>query len=130
VNETRTEGRTNDDAFDFHIVRVEVTVAAAIQQPDGQILGDNMVDATLAFGWRLAPPPEGVSDAAVNAALAKHMSPVLALIQTALTFNGWVAMGATDEPMNEKSSPTGEFGKSSPVTVRVSFPDETAAVHD
>jgi len=82
----------DEAAFDFHIIRVEVTVAAAIQEPSGHILGRNMVDATLAFGWRMGPPPEGISDAAVNAVLSQQMSPVLALIQTALTFNGWVAM--------------------------------------
>lgn len=100
--------------LDFHIVRVEVTVAAAITLPDGHILGDNMVDGTLAFGWRMSTPPEGISDAEVNAALTKQMSPVLALIQTALTFNGWVAMGQVDEPMTENSSATGEVGRSSP----------------
>lgn len=89
-----------------------------------------MVDATLAFGWRTGTPPAGITDARVNAALAAQMSPVLALIQTALTFNGWVALGQVDEPMTENSSPTGGIGKSSPVRVHVSFPDEAAAIHD
>lgn len=118
-----------DEPMDFHIVRVEVNVAAVIQEPNGDILGRNMVDATLAFGWRMGAPPEGISDARVNAALTKQLSPVLAVIQTALTFNGWVAMGQVDEPMKDNGTTVG-LGVSSPVTVRVSFPDESAAIHD
>lgn len=119
-----------DEPFEFHIVRVEVTASAVIQEPDGQILGKNMVDATLSFGWRTPEPPKGLSDARINAVLSAQLSPVLAIIQTALTFNGWVAMGQVDEPMVGRSTPTGELGRSLPVRVRVSFPDEKAAVHD
>jgi hypothetical protein len=114
----------------FHILRMEVTVAASLVDPDGGIAGDNMVDATLAFGWRTSDPPAGMTDAQVNKALVRGVSPVLATIQTALTFNGWVAMGEVDEPMKDASHPTGEMSRSDPITVHVSFPDEKAAIHD
>ena len=120
-----------DEPWDFHIIRVEVTVAAGIQEPNGDILGRNMVDATLSFGWRTDAPPEGVSDEAVNRALGdRAISPVLALIQTALTFNGWVAMGQVDDPMTTNARTTGKASTTTPVRVHVSFPDEGAAVHD
>ncbi len=119
-----------DETIDFHILRIEVTVSGAIQEPDGHILGKNVVDATLAFGWRMGEPPPGVSDAVVNAGLTKGVSPVLALIQTAMTFNGWVALGQVDTPMLAGSTPTGEMSQSQPVTVKVSFPDEQGAIHD
>jgi hypothetical protein len=119
----------SDPPIDFHIVRLEVTAAAVIQDPSGQILGKNMVDATLSFGWRMAAPPAVVSDAAINAALGQQLSPVLALIQTVLTFNGWVAMGEVDEPMAQEGTTVG-MGRSVPVRVIVQSPNEEAAVHD
>jgi hypothetical protein len=119
-----------DEPIDFHILRIEVTVAAAIQEPNDQILGRNVVDATLAFGWRTGAPPEGVSDAAINAGLTKGISPVLALIQSAMTFNGWVSMGQVETPMLADAKATGEVSHTHPVTVKVSFPDEQGAVHD
>ena len=118
------------ETINFPIVRIEVTVAGAVQEPDGHLVGSNMVDATLAFGWRTGTVPAGVSDAAINEALTRAISPVLAIIQTALTFNGWVALGQVDEPMADSSHPTGETARSTPVTVKVSFPDEQATVHD
>jgi hypothetical protein len=122
--------KTDGPFIDFPILRVEVTVAAAIQMPDGTMLGHNMVDATLAFGWRTGPTPAGASDARIGEALSRGMSPVLAIVQTALTFNDWVPLGQVDEPMVGRSKPTGGMARMSPVRVHVSFPDEGAAVHD
>ena len=116
--------------IDFHILRLEVTVAAALVDPSGRVVGGNVVDTTLAFGWRTGDPPPGINDAMVNDVLSKQTGPVLALITSALSFNGWVVMGTVDEPMTEHSSPTGEVGNTGPVTVQVRFPDEGQAVHD
>ena len=116
---------------DFPILRIEVTVAAALTDTTDHIVGGNMVDATLAFGWRTGPiPPGGVSDAQVCNALTAQMGPVLALIRTALTMNGWVAMGEVDDPMGAHSTATGVVGRTRPVSVRVVMPSEEGAVHD
>lgn len=114
----------------FHYLRLEVTVEGAIVTPENRILGLNLVDATVAFGWRIATPPAGVTDEAVNTALTDQMSKVLALVQTALTLNGWVAMGQAEERMGEHAHVTGEVSQTRPVTVRVVMPDERGAVHD
>lgn len=114
----------------FPIMRVEVTVAAALTDPEDRIVGRNVVDATIAFGWRTSPIPDGVTDEQVCRALTAQMSPVLAVIQTALTLNGWVSMGQVDEPMTENAKETGAVGHTSPVTVRVVMPNEAGAVHD
>jgi hypothetical protein len=119
-----------DGPVDFHILRLEVTVAAALVDPVGHVVGGNVVDTTLAFGWRTDAPPPGVPDAMVNDVLSKQTGPVLALITSSMVFNGWVAMGMVDAPMTEHSSPTGEVGRTGPVTVQVRFPDEGQAVHD
>ena len=125
-----TPDRPQDEPWDFHIVRVEVNVSAVIQEPSGAILGKNMVDATLAFGWRTEAPPQGISDEAVNAALTRAVSAVLAAVQTSLTFNGWVAMGQVDDPMVKSPASVVGEGRSAPVVVHVDFPDERNAVHD
>jgi hypothetical protein len=102
----------------FHYMRVEVTVAAAIvDSDDGGVAGNNMVDATLVFGWR-CDDPTGRTDSQINAALSHRMSPVLALISTALTQQGWLAMGQEAEPMTHESVQVGQ-GVSTPVTVFV-----------
>jgi hypothetical protein len=116
--------------MDFHLLRVEVNVAAIIQEPDGTILGRNMVDATIAFGWRMADPPKGITDAQVNAGLTKQLSPVLDLIQGALILNGWVAMGQVEDPMVKADATVVGEALSQPGTIRVRFPDEGSAVHD
>lgn len=124
-----TPAPPDEAPWDLTIVRVEVNVSAVIQQPDGSILGQNMVDTTLAFGWR-TEVPDGVTDAQVNAALTKAVGPVVALISTNLTFNGWVAMGEVDDPLYKAgSTPVGE-ARSEPVTVRVNFVEEGNGVHD
>jgi hypothetical protein len=122
--------RVEDEPWDLTIVRVEVTVSAVIQEPSGSIFGKNMVDATLAFGWRIEPPREGTTDAQVNAALSKAISPVMALIQTNLALNGWVAMGQVDEPLLKAGATVVGVGRSVPVTVRLIEPDEESAIHD
>lgn len=106
------------DELDFHYMRVEVTVAAALVSPDSRIVGNNVADVTFAFGWRAADPGER-SDAEVNGALAHHISPVLAIIRTALIEQGWVDMGQAEEPMSKNATPTGGFGESTPVRVFV-----------
>jgi hypothetical protein len=114
------------------IVRIEVNVSAVIQMPDGSIFGHNMVDATQAFGWRTAEPPVNASDSQVNAALTKAMSPVLALITTNLTLNGWIYIGQVedDEPLAKSGIDTGLRSRSEPATVQVRFADERNAIHD
>jgi hypothetical protein len=114
----------------FPIMRVEVTIAAALTDPTDHIVGGNVIDATIAFGWRTSPIPEGVTDAQVCNALSAKIGPVIALIQSALTLNGWVAMGEVDEPMGALSTATGEVGHTRPVKVTVRFPDEGGMVHD
>jgi hypothetical protein len=114
----------------FHYLRLEVTVEAALVTPEDRIVGANLVEATLAFGWRTDDPPPGVTDDAVNAALTRQMSSVLALVQSALVFNGWLAMGQADEKMGEHARATGVVSHTEPITVHVSFPDERRAVHD
>ena len=105
----------------FHYMRVEVTAAAALVGPDERIVGDNMVDATLVFGWRTGDPG-AASDEQINGALSHQISPVLAVISAALTQQGWLAMGQADEPMSKASATVVGHGKSSPVRVFV-MPD-------
>ena len=115
---------------EFHYIRIEVTVEAAIITPEDRVLGDNLVDATVAFGWRTDAPPPGVSDESINAALAKQMTGVLALVNSALVLNGWLAIGQPDERMGEHAKATGEIAHTTPITVQVRFPNEGQAVHD
>jgi hypothetical protein len=112
---------------EFHYLRVEVTVAAALVSPDERIVGNNMVDATVAFGWRTDDPGER-SDAEINGALSRQISPVLALISTALLTQGWVDMGQVEEPMAEAPAKVVGHGMSTPVTVHVV--PEGAGAHD
>ena len=114
----------------FHYLRVEVTVEAALVTPEDRVLGDNLVDATVAFGWRIADPPPSPTDESINAALTTQMSGVLALIQGALVVNGWLAMGQADERMGEHARATGVISHTEPITVRVVMPDKRSAVHD
>jgi hypothetical protein len=113
------EPETDDPVIDFPVVRVEVNVSAAIQLPDGHLLGSNMVDTTLAFGWRTGQLPVGLSDERINEALAAKISPVLSLIQTNLTFNGWVFIGQIDDPMVVAPHQIVGTGRAIPVTVQV-----------
>jgi len=105
-----------------HFFRVEITVAACIVTPEGRALQDNMVDVTLGFSLSMAGPPRRLSDEEINRNLGHHISPVLAAIQTTLTSMGFAALGTIDLPMTERSTPTGEFGHSSPVRVVLAFP--------
>ena len=114
----------------FHYLRMEVTVEAALITPDDHVLGDNLVDATVAFGWKITTPPPGVTDAAINARLAEQMTSVLALVNSALILNGWVAMGQPDERMGEHAKATGEIAHTRPITVRVVDVDDRQALHD
>lgn len=114
----------------FHYLRLEVTVEAALMTPDDHMLGGNLCDATLAFGWRADEPPPGVTDESINAALTKQMSGVLAVVKSALMLNGWMAMGQVDERMGEHARATGVVAHTEPVTVRVVVPDERGAIHD
>lgn len=103
----------------FHYMRLEVTVAAAIVDPDDQIVGKNMVDATLVFGWR-CDDPKGASDERINKALTGQISPVLAVISTVLTQQiGFVEMGQSDEPMKANAHTVGH-SISDPVRVLLS----------
>jgi hypothetical protein len=111
-----------------HYLRLEVTVEAALVTPKDRVLGGNLVDATLAFGWRIDAPPAGVTDEQINAALTKQMTGVLALVSSALILNGWADLGQADERMGERSHPTGEVSHTEAVTVRVI--DARGAVHD
>jgi hypothetical protein len=114
----------------FHYLRLEVTVEAAIVTPEDRILNSNLVDATVAFGWRIADPPPGATDESINAGLTQQMGNVLALVNSALVLNGWLAMGQADERMGEHSRATGVVAHTKPITVHVRFPDEGQAVHD
>lgn len=105
------------DGTPFHYLRIEVTAAAALVAPDDTFVGDNMVDATLVFGWRTADPGTR-SDAEINGGLTQQMSVVMALLSTALITQGWLAMGQTDTPMTEHSHEVGH-GLTTPVTVHV-----------
>lgn len=119
----------NEDPFP--IMRVEVTVSAALTDPTDHIVGGNVIDATIAFGWRTGPIPDGVTDAQVCNALTAQISPVMALIQASLTLNGWVAMGQVDDPMGKNlKEDTGIVGHTRPVTVTVLTPNEEGLVHD
>lgn len=106
-----------------HYLRLEVTGEAAIVTPEDRVLGDNLVDATMVFGWSIEAPPPGVTDESINAALTKQMTGVLALVNSALVLNGWVAMGQADERMGEHARPTGMVSYTTPVTVQVVAPD-------
>lgn len=105
-----------------HFFRIEVTVAACIATPEGRALQDNMVDVTLGFSLSMARPPRPLTDEEINRNLIHHVSPVLAAIQTTLTSMGFAALGTIDPPMTERSTPTGEFGHSTPVTVVIGMP--------
>lgn len=119
-------GRQLATKDDDHFFRVEVTVAACIATPDNRALGDNQVDVTFGFSMSAARPPRDMSDAEVNAALSRNISPVAAAIVTTLTSIGFAFIGQIDEPMTEHSTPTGEFGHSTPVKVTVSMPTDPA----
>jgi hypothetical protein len=108
-----------------HFARIEVTVAACVETPDGRALGDNVVDATIVFHASMPRPPRVLTDAEINRTLTHNMSPVLAAIQSVLASMGFAVLGMIDEPMGEHSSPTGEFGKATPVTVHLVQPDDT-----
>jgi hypothetical protein len=113
-----------------HYLRLELTIEAALVTPDDRVLGGNIVDATIVFGWKTNAPPAGVTDEAINAALTAQMTGVLAVVNSALILNGWAALGQTDDRMGEHSTPTGEVGHTTPITVRVVNPDERQAIHD
>ena len=113
-----------------HYLRLEVTVEAAIVKPDNHILGDNLVDATMAYGWKIVAPRIDVTDESVNAALTKQMSSVLALVQSALVLNGWTLLGQADEQMGEHAKATGVVAYTEPRTVRLVEINEGGIVHD
>lgn len=113
-----------------YYLRAEVTVEAAVVTPEDRVLGDNICDATLAFGWRITAPPPGVADEAINAALTGQMSRVLGLVTSALVLNGWVALGQAEERMGEHARATGVVSHTDPITMRVSVVDEQEAIHD
>jgi len=125
ADDPRIDGYTGE-----HYLRLEVTVEAALVTPEDRILGDNLVDATVAFGWRITAPPPGVTDEAINAALTKQMSTVLALVNSALVLNGWALLGQADEQMGAHATATGVVAHTQPVAVRVVVPDERGAIHD
>lgn len=97
------------DRDDDHLFRIEVTVAATLVQPNGYIIGGNMIESTLAFGWRVqgAPPPS-LDAAVLDDGLAKLTAAVMELLQPVLTAHGWRAMGSVDEPMVRYSVLKGE----------------------
>lgn len=72
---------------------VEVTVAAAMLQPDGSILHDVMADATIAFGLPTPPPLRELTEAEVTQTINANLPRVMAAIETVLLMNGAVHMG-------------------------------------
>ena len=81
-----------------HQFRFEVTVAAHIIDSDGNPLGDNVGDTTLAFAANLDNVPDGASDAAINAALAHLASLPLGVIRGALELQGFGYGGEVEDP--------------------------------
>lgn len=115
---------------DDHYFRVEITVAGCIGTPEDKVLGDNMADVTMGFSMSMQRPPDGTTDVEINRAITHNMSPIVAAIQTVMTVSlGFATLGQIDEPMTDHSSPTGQFGRSTPVTVRISMSD-LPAIHD
>ena len=93
-------------------------------QPEGPArVGDNVVDVTVGFLASMPRPPRELTDAEINGTLASHISVVVAAIQSVLTSMGFAALGTIDEPMSEHSSPTGEFGTSTPIHVTLEMVD-------
>jgi hypothetical protein len=89
----------SDEPFGY--LRIEVTFAAAIITPENKLVGDNMADLTLAFGWRVADDVThpGITDEVAMEVLRKAVGPVTGLMTAQMTLNGWVAMGQVDDPM-------------------------------
>lgn len=108
--------------YEGHYLRFEVTVEACIATPEDRAMGDNIADATLGFAVAVKSPGRALSDVEINAVLAAKMGPVLAVITAGLTQIGLASVGQLDSRMGERATPTGQFGKTSPVTVRVSMP--------
>jgi hypothetical protein len=100
-----------------HYFRVEVTIAACIATPDNRALGDNVVDVTFGFSLPMPAPPRRLTDREINDNLSHHVSPVAASINAALMSIGFASLGTIAEPMGEQSTPTGEFGTATPVSI-------------
>jgi hypothetical protein len=88
---------------------IELTVAGAFVDEAGSVVGDNVADTTLRFGWRADDLPADPSDAFVRENLRRLLGPVIALLQVTMTTNKWVYFGTTDTPMTEDAHPVGEM---------------------
>ena len=88
----------SDDGKAIPHFLVELTASAAIIDTEGRIVGDNVTDATLQFGWRADDMPEGASDDAITGALGTVVGLATTIVQLAMTTNKWVYMGSVAEP--------------------------------
>jgi hypothetical protein len=103
---------------------VEITVAGAIVKRGGGLLGDNVADATLQFGWRADDLPAALSDERVLETLRQQIGPILVATKMSMVGSGWVFLGETDEPITAASTPTGEVRRTDPVRVFIPMPGQ------
>jgi hypothetical protein len=101
---------------------VEVTVAGAFVDADGMVIGDNVADATLQFGWRADNLPAVTGDEYIQEALRLQLGPLLALVRMTMTSNRWAYFGETDAPMAQASHPTGRAARTE-LRLLVPMPD-------
>lgn len=88
--------KAKDEVIPYFLV--ELTASAGIIDTDGSIVGSNVVDATLQFGWRADDLPKGASDENVVKALSALLGRVSALLQLSMTGNKWVYFGSVEDP--------------------------------
>lgn len=98
---------------------VEVTVGAAFIGVDGAVVGDNVADATLQFGWRADNLPTDADDPFVQEALRRQLGPVLANVQLTMTAAKWAFLGPIDKPALAGGTDTGIVMETDPITVRI-----------
>lgn len=89
-------GKPDDVVIPYFLV--ELTASAAIIDTEQRIVGDNVVDATLQFGWRADDLPPGATDEQVTKALGALLERVAAILQLGMTANKWVYFGSVEEP--------------------------------
>jgi len=101
-------------------LRVEVTVAACVIDGDDRVLGDVIVDATIALGHASATPSYRPTDEQIGAALTNQMSEVLATIQSSLMLSlDYIVIGQVEEPLIEAKGQEFSVGRTRPMTVTV-----------
>lgn len=115
-----TDEYGSDDKMPYLLV--EVTVAAAFVGTDDRVVGNNVVDATLQFGWRADNLPAVIDDSRTLEALRRQMGPVLAVIRLTMTGNKWAYFGDVADPILSRGVVTG-MTRTDEVRVMVPMPD-------